>query len=118
MIKIRRSEECQRCQLFSGFLGDQYPVCGIFPLGPPDIPCPDFALITEQCEPLGAGYYDGELVLQPAHYLSTAERLEILDTHPIFTNECPSCGFVFEEAPVVHWDCPNPECGWIDDSVV
>jgi hypothetical protein len=117
MIEIRHSEECQCCHLFSGCLGDEYPVCGIYPLGPQEIPCPDFALITEQCEPLGAGYYDGELVLQPAHYLSTAERLEILDTHPLFTNECPKCGFIFEEAPVVHWDCPNSDCDRMDDSV-
>jgi hypothetical protein len=46
MIKIRRWTECQRCQLFSGFLGDEYPVCGIFPLGPKEIPCPDFAEVT------------------------------------------------------------------------
>jgi nucleotidyltransferase/DNA polymerase involved in DNA repair len=51
-------------------LGDEYPVCGIYPLGPAEIPCPDFAEVTEQCEPLGAAYYDGELVLQPEHYLT------------------------------------------------
>jgi hypothetical protein len=47
VIEIRRSEECQRCQLFSGFLGDEYPVCGIYSPGPAEIPCLDFAEVTE-----------------------------------------------------------------------
>ena len=38
--------------------------------------------MTEQFEPLGGAYYDGELILQPTHYLTTAERLEMLETHP------------------------------------
>jgi hypothetical protein len=116
MIKIRHSAECQRCQMFSGHLGDEYPVCGIHPLGPAEIPCLDFAEITEQCEPLGASYYDGELVLQPEHFLSTEDRLEILNTHPLFTGRCPNCGETFAEAIAVHWDCPA--CKWKDDSVV
>jgi hypothetical protein len=118
MIKIRHSEECQRCQMFSGYLGDEYPVCGIFPLGPAEIPCPDFAEVTEDCVPVGAAYYNGELILDSPAYLTTADRLELIDTHPLYTGECPSCGFVFAEAPAIHWDCPNPECDWIDDSVV
>ncbi len=115
MTNIRHSKECQRCQLFSGCLGDEDPVCGIHPLGPVEIPCLDFAEITEQCQPLGAAYYGDELVIQPEHYLSTEERLEILDTHPLFTGKCPNCGEAIAQTPVVHWDCPG--CKWLDDSV-
>lgn len=118
MIKIRRWTECQRCQLFSGFLGDEYPVCGIFPLGPAVIPCPDFAEVTEDCVPVGGAYYNGELIRDSAGYLTTADRLELIAKHPLFTGKCPECGFVFVEAPTIHWDCPSPKCDWIDDSVV
>ena len=43
----------------------------------------------------------------------------MLDTHPLFTGVCPSCGHRFNPSkpPVVHWDCPSPDCGWMDDSV-
>jgi hypothetical protein len=118
MNSPRHSEECQHCQLFSGFLGDEYPVCGIHPHGPTENSCPDFAPISEQCEPLGTGYYDGELVIQPAHYLTTADRLEILNTHPFFTNKCPRCGSIYIDVPAIHWDCPNLDCGWKDDLIV
>lgn len=111
-------DECHHCQRFSGSLDPTHLVCAVHPSGPAQVPCPDFAKVVGQWEPLGAGYYDGELVLQPEHYLSTEERLEILDTHPLFTGKCPECGFVFAEAPEIHWDCPNPECDWLDDSVV
>jgi hypothetical protein len=111
MIEIRRWTECQRCQLCSGFLGDEYLVRGIFPLGPSVIPCPDFAEVTEDCVPVGAAYYNGALVLGSSAYLTTADRPELIDTHPLFTNKCPSCGFVFAEAPAIYWDCPNPDCG-------
>jgi hypothetical protein len=118
MIKIRRWTGCQSCQLFSGFLGDEYPVCGIFPLGPKEIPCPDFAEVAEECVPVGGAYYNGVLVLDTPAYLTTEERLELIDTHPLFTGKCPKCRFVFTERPEIYWDCPNPECDWIDDSVV
>jgi hypothetical protein len=66
-------------------LGDQYPVCGIFPLGPPEIPCPGFAEVTEDGVPVGGAYYNGELILDSPAYLTTAERLELINTHPLFT---------------------------------
>lgn len=116
MIEIRHSPECQRCQLFSGFLEDEYPVCGIYPLGPAEIPCPDFAEITEDCVPVGGAYYNGEFILDSPAYLTTAERLELVETHPLFTGKCPNCGAQFDKTPSVHWDCKN--CGWLDDSVV
>jgi hypothetical protein len=110
--------ECQRCQLFSGYLGDEYLVCAIYPSGPAQVPCPDFASVSGQWEPLGGAYYDGELVLQPEHYLTTEERWEVLRTHPLFTGICPKCKVVIAGSARIHWDCPNPKCDWIDDSVV
>jgi hypothetical protein len=75
-----KTDECDRCQMFSGYCGSEYLVCGIHPSGPEQSPCLDFAQVNEDCMPLGAAYYDGDLVLQPEHYLSTEERLEILNT--------------------------------------
>jgi predicted RNA-binding Zn-ribbon protein involved in translation (DUF1610 family) len=108
--------ECQRWQRFSGYCGSSFLVCAIHPTGPVEIPCPDFAEVSEQYEPLGGAYYAGELVLQPAHYLTTAERLEILETHPFFTGVCPDCGEAIGGEGLVHYDCPS--CGWKDESIV
>ena len=47
--------------------------------------------------------------------LTPEQRLEILETHPLFTGKCPQCGHEFADYPLIHWDCPA--CGWIDDSV-
>lgn len=48
--------------------------------------------MSGQWEPLGAADYAGELVLQPEHYLTTAERWDVFNTHPLFTGVCPKCG--------------------------
>jgi hypothetical protein len=109
------ANECHHCQIFSGSLDPEHLVCGIHPSGPSESPCPDFAQVTEDCMPLGAAYYGDDLVLQPEHYLTTAERLEILDTHPFFTGVCPSCGAKAEPQQRVHYECVA--CGWVDDSV-
>lgn len=69
-----------------------------------------------QWEPIGAAYYDGELVLQPEHYLTTEERWEVFNKHPLFTGVCPECGAGIAGASLVHYDCDR--CGWLDDSVV
>jgi hypothetical protein len=74
---VAKTEECDRCQMFSGYLGTEFLVCGIHPSGPSETPCSDFAEVTEQFEPLGGAYYDGQLVRQPTHCLTTDERLEI-----------------------------------------
>jgi hypothetical protein len=112
-----KGEECDSCQRFSGYLGTEYLVCAIHPHGPAEIPCPDFAEIVGQWEPVGAAYYDGELVLQPPHYLTTAERLELLETHPMFTGVCPRCGAAIAIEGRVHYDCESSGCGWMDDSL-
>jgi hypothetical protein len=81
---MSKTDECDRCQRFSGYLSAEFLVCAIHPLGPAQSPCPDFAQAVGQWEPLGAAYYDGELVLQPEHYLTTEERWNILNTHLLF----------------------------------
>jgi hypothetical protein len=109
---MAKTEECglrvrsYRCQRFSGYLGTEFLVCGIHPSGPSETPCPDFAEVTEQFEPLGA-YYAGRLISQP-HFLTTSERLEILDMHPFFTSICPTCGAGLADDGQMHCD----RCGW------
>ena len=112
---MAKTEECESCQLFSGYCGSQYLVCGIHPAGLTETHCLDFAQVTEQYEPLGGAYYAGELVLQPTHYLTTAERLEILETHPFFTGVCPECGETIWGEGFVHYDCDA--CGFKDDLI-
>jgi hypothetical protein len=113
---MAKTDECDRCQMFSGHLGEEYLVCGIHPSGSTETPCPDFALVVENWVPVGAAYYGGELVRDWPSYLSSADRLHLIETHPLFTGVCPQCRFRYPETPAVHWDCPN--CGWVDDTVV
>jgi hypothetical protein len=98
---MTKTDECNRCENFSGHYGPEFLVCAIHPTGPAQDPCPDFAGATEQYEPLGA-YYAGRMIVQPTHFLTTAERLEILDTHPFFTRICPTCGAGLAEDGQMH----------------
>jgi hypothetical protein len=111
--------ECDRCLLYSH---DPHIVCTVHPYGVDSDSCLDLRLDPkaepeELWEPEGASYYNGELILQPKQYLTTEEKLELLDTHPMFTGHCPSCEYQFPShvPELVHFDCPR--CGWIDDSV-
>jgi predicted nucleic acid-binding Zn ribbon protein len=106
-----KTEECDRCQRFSKHYGPAFLVCTLHPSGPAEIPCPDFAEVTEQLEPLGA-YYAGRLILQPP-VLTTSERLEILETHPFFTSICPTCGAGIADDGQMHCD----RCGWVESSI-
>lgn len=110
--------ECNHCLLYSH---NPHLVCAVHPYGVDDS-CLDFRLDPnaepeELWEPEGASYYDGELILQPKQHLTTEEKLQLLDTHPMFTGCCPSCDYQFPShiPELVHFDCPR--CGWIDDSV-
>ena len=109
------TDECHLCQRFSGYCGAEFLICGIHPSGPAETPCPDFAEVSEPFEPLGGAYYAGELVLQPTHDLTTAERLELLETHPFFTGVCPQCGAAIAGEGLVHYDCEP--CGYKNDLV-
>lgn len=109
-----RAKECESCQMFSGHLGSEYAVCSIHPSGPAEVPCPDHAPI-EDCVPVGAAYYGDELIRDWPGYMSSEVRLELIETHPLFTGKCPQCGNAFKEPPLAHWD--YPECNWMDDMV-
>jgi hypothetical protein len=70
----------------------------------------------ELWEPEGASYYNGELILARQRW-TLEQQLELLDTHSLFTGQCPRCEITYPkyETPPIHWDCS--ECGWMDDSV-
>lgn len=106
---------CQRCDRFSGFLADSFLVCAIHPSGPGQNPCPDFAKVIEDWQPLGAISDNDELIKDWAGYLNTVERAEVLKNHPYFTGICPKCGASFGDSRPIHYDCG--ECDWIDDSI-
>lgn len=106
---------CQKCDCFSGYLAEGFLVCAIHPSGPVQDPCPDFAEMVEDWQPLGAISDNSELVKDWAGYLTTAERTEVLKNHPYFTGICPKCETSFGDSRPIHYDCG--ECGWIDDSI-
>ena len=108
--------ECQICQFNAR---SQYLVCAIHPNGCKDDQCIDFRLdssiqVEPSWSPDGYEFYDGELI-NSSRNLTQSDRLNLLETHPLFTGHCPKCGYEFEETPLVHWDCPS--CQWKDDSV-
>lgn len=98
---------------FVDFLGLELQQGDDEPFSNPFDPDPD----GELWEPSGASYYNGELILQPRQRWTRKEQMELLDTHPMFTGKCPSCGALFDRdyTARVHWDCL--ECGWMDDTV-
>lgn len=112
--------ECERCLLYAA---TPYVVCTVHPQGVSTEHCLDFRPdpnkeLPEQWSPEGYSFYDGNLVRNQSR-LSREEQLAMLDTHPFFTGVYPSCGHRFDSSkpPVVHWDCPSPDCDWMDDSV-
>jgi hypothetical protein len=112
--------ECDRCQRYAH---SSYLVCSVHPSGVTGDRCLDFAIDPtladleelQQWEPVGANYYNSELVVQPPQ-LGLQQQLDLLDWHPIFTGRCPNCErSIAFEASRLHWDCAS--CGWVDDSV-
>jgi hypothetical protein len=103
-------------------------VCGVHPAGGEGDSCADFRAATgaitapddplawydDQWQPEGASYYGDELVLEPVQRLTLEQRLELLDSHLLFTGRCPGCESAIAPGQV-HYDCGN--CGWMDDSV-
>ena len=113
--------DCDRCLLYAH---NPHIVCSLHPDGVETDNCLDFRLDPnireeEKWSPEGYSWYGDELITNRPSGYTSEEQLEILDTHPFFTGVCPNCGHRFDKnnSPAVHWDCPNPECGWIDDSV-
>lgn len=72
--------------------------------------------VNEAHEQEDCSSYNGEEIIQAQQLWTREEMLELLDSHPLFTNRCPSCEMPFPrfEKPPIHWDC---ECGWKDDSI-
>jgi hypothetical protein len=114
---MSKSEECDRCEHYSGYEGEVFLVCAMHPAGPEEAPCPDWELVEDDWFPSGAAYIDGELVLTQAHFLEACERNIEIMIHPRHTWRCPECGFEFDRSqpPPMHWDCDR--CGWMDDSI-
>ncbi len=127
---MKKIPECDRC-LFKAH--SPHTVCAVHPFGVKDNSCLDFRedpnLEAEELwEPEGARYIDSDLVLERSYYngeeipppqqrLTIEEQWEILNTHPLFTGHCPSCGYQFPPhvPELIHFDCPA--CGWIDEEV-
>ncbi|WP_253276375.1 hypothetical protein [Synechococcus sp. PCC 6312] len=70
----------------------QYLVCAIHPCGPSSDACPDYApepgYDTDLWEPVGAAYYNGELVVT-RRVVSAENRLHLLESHPLFRAVVP-----------------------------
>jgi hypothetical protein len=111
--------DCNHCLMYSH---DPHLVCAVHPLGVDANNCIDFRLnpnaqVEELWHPVGATYYNGELILQPRQRWTQQQQLELLDWHPMFTGYCPHCGAKYEcdYTAQVHWDCST--CDWMDDTV-
>ena len=124
---LRKLDCCDRCDFYAHSL---YMVCGVHPYGVKGDHCADFRLAPsavtvpdaplawygDQWQPQGANYYGDELILEPVQQRSLKQRLDLLDTHPLFTGRCPNCERPIREiAGQVHYDCGH--CGWVDDSL-
>ncbi len=105
-------------------------ICGFHPAGVEGNHCVDFkaalpeAVVrddlldwySDRWQPQGASYYGDELILEPFKGRSLEQRLELLDSHPLFTGRCPQCERGIKAITgQIHYDCEN--CGWVDDSV-
>ena len=108
---------CNRCLLY---VHNPHLICAVHPTGVEGDSCPDFepdpqTEPEELWEPVGASYYNGELILHRPS-LHPSEQLEMLDWHPLFTGRCPECEMPIQNNLLpLHWDCGI--CGWKDDSV-
>ncbi len=106
---MSKTEDCDRCENFSGYDDEHFLVCAIHPAGPEESPCPDWVLVVEDDSwfPVGAVYVEDELVLTQTHFLEVCERNVESMIHPRFTGRCSQCGNEFDgcQPPPVHWDC-------------
>jgi hypothetical protein len=120
-------ECCQYCDFYAH---SAYMVCGVHPTGVEGNYCADFRVASaaamvpddplvwygNRWQPQGASYYGDEPILEPVQRRSSEHRLELLDSHPLFTGRCPQCERGIKAiAGQIHYDCEN--CGWVDDSM-
>ncbi|HEY9824977.1 MAG TPA: hypothetical protein V6D19_05985 [Stenomitos sp.] len=105
------SSQYGRCQRYRS--SSQQQVCILYPDGPVEIPCMDFAEVPGAGEDFSAAWYGNHLIVQPRLHLSQADRLALLETHPLFTGICPKCGAAIPADNHIHYDCNK--CGWKAD---
>lgn len=110
--------ECDHCSFNAH---NPHIVCAVHPNGVESEKSMDFrqdsnAKKEEQWSPQGYSWFDGELIPNRPSRYTLQEQLEILDTHPLFTDVCPKCRYEFDRDNLpIHFDCP--ECEFVDDSV-
>ena len=99
---------CDRCLFYAH---DPHLVCAEHPEGV-DSDCLDFGVNSkfqeeELWSPDGYYWYNGELLENRVSKLTTEQKLEILNTYPLFTGQCLNCGHEFDRAnlPMIHLDC-------------
>ncbi len=95
---------------------DPHLVCAEHPEGV-DSDCLDFRVNPKFQEeklwsPDGYYWYNGELLENRPSQLTNEQKLEVLDTHPFFSGQCPSCGHEFDRAnlPMIH---ARLSCLWL-----
>jgi hypothetical protein len=91
--------DCDRCIYYSH---SRFLVCAIYPSGPDYKSCADFES-AELWQPEDPETY------QDIH------NLDEIYWHPLFTGECPECGYKFSRyrLPPLKWKCIA--CGWDDE---
>lgn len=112
----KNRSQCDRCQFFAF---SEYFVCAVHPEGPLEGErCLDFDPWAEGkilWAPVGNGFYEVEappdygLLPQP----SLMEKLEQIESHPIFSGHCPQCGKALGYESRYFWNCEF--CGWEDE---
>ena len=60
--------------------------------------------VSEAHEQENCSFYNGEEIVQAQQLWTREEMLELLDSHPLFTNRCPNCEMPFPrfEKPLIH----------------
>jgi hypothetical protein len=106
--------DCDHCQYY---LHSPHLVCAVNPCGPLGLTCKDFNAITQADaeiarQPLGGGYYLGDWIPQPFPEMTEAEKLALLDWHPLFTGRCPNCEMPIAESDEGQWKCGH--CEWAE----
>ncbi|WP_024547021.1 DUF6464 family protein [Picosynechococcus sp. NKBG15041c] len=120
---MRKISDCDSCQFNAR---SAYMVCAVHPQGVKGLSCLDYRpdqKHQEQWQPSGWKFTDdGDMMprftypVGERHVVDLENAQRILDTHPMFTEYCPNCGYHFSmDRNWVHFDCP--ECNWIDDSI-
>ncbi|MBD1847798.1 hypothetical protein H6F89_31315 [Cyanobacteria bacterium FACHB-63] len=59
-------------------------------------------------------HYAGEEIVEPVQRWTEAEKLALLDWHPMFTGRCPNCEVTIPFGERSLWKCDH--CGWKDAS--